>query len=56
MHSGLDHAIQVTTLLARGLAVEDLKKYKVLERHLERFVKLVGLNIIGIRDPARASN
>lgn len=56
MHSGSDHATQVTTLPTRGLAAEDPKKHKVLERHLERFTKLVGLNITGIRDPARASN
>ncbi|KAI1676083.1 reverse transcriptase [Pyrenophora tritici-repentis] len=46
MHSGSDHATQVTTLPTRGLAAEDPKKHKVLERHLERFTKLVGLNII----------
>ena len=56
MHSGSDHATQVTTLPARGLAAEGLNKHKVLERHLERFTRLVGLNIIGIGDPAKARN
>jgi hypothetical protein len=56
MHSGSDHATQVTTLPARGLAAEGLNKHKVLERHLERFTRLVGLNVIGIGDPAKARN
>jgi hypothetical protein len=56
MHSGSDHATQVTTLPARGLAAEGLNKHKVLERHLERFTRLVGLNITGIGDPAKARN
>jgi hypothetical protein len=55
MHSGSDHATQVTTIPARGQVTPAQVHYRVPMKSIWEFNRLLRMNITGIKPPERAT-